>query len=113
MFDTLVAKLSPVWYTPDSEEGKDNPIRFQLKPLTPPELDSALFNSTRNERGEVKEFHPNGVQFAMNVGIVDWENVGEDFSPAKINSIRWAWRQELVTNIVAMGVLAGKEVKNS
>lgn len=110
--------LAPTWYTPVSEEGSEDPARFKLKPLNRAELDMVFEGRTTDSEGNLI-LTARGIEHALRVGLVDWENVLDEndkplkFSIANFRYLPWAIGQELAGELVNMSFLAEDEAKNS
>jgi hypothetical protein len=67
--------LTPEWYTPKTEEGKDNPTRFKIRPLSGVEaMDLELF---RDVDGNTR-ITGRSARTILRHGLIDWENFGTD-----------------------------------
>lgn len=65
--------LARQWYTPESQEGEEQPAAFQLEPLTGPDLAEALDGLHKGE-GQRSTM---GLITAAVKGIKDWRNVAD------------------------------------
>lgn len=106
-------KLTPSWYTPESERGEENPTRFKLRPLTPPEKESV----TVFENGELS-IPPRNFSQLLRMGVVDWEHFEDEKGneleciPSNHSRITSDLRFELATEIIIRSELSGSERKN-
>jgi hypothetical protein len=67
--------LTPDWYTPKAEEGKDNPTRFRIKPLSGVEaMDLELFQDVEGNT----RISGRSARTILRHGLSDWENFGTD-----------------------------------
>ncbi len=109
--------LAPTWYTPVSEEGSEDPARFKLKPLNRADLDMVFEGRTTDSEGNLI-LTARGIEHALRVGLVDWENVLDEndkplkFRIANFRYLPWAIGQELAGELVNMSFLAEDEAKN-
>ena len=114
--------FGPDWYTPISERDKPEGIprtRFKLCGLDGEQLGyvapEMLFDeSGKNFRGVTGR----GVTFALQYGLVDWENFANDrgsipFSPLNFKLIEYSLRCELATHIIAASHVSADEKKTS
>ena len=73
--------LVPEWYTPESEKGEDDAARFKLKPL-----DSKEMVEIQSYHTEAEGIRPEGLYRALELSLLDWENVNDDQGkPLKCN----------------------------
>jgi hypothetical protein len=76
--------LVPEWYTPANQEGESEPARFNLKPLTSPQV-AKLQSFFNLETGEISG---SGLYESAILSIIGWENVTDHEGKAlKCNSI--------------------------
>lgn len=69
--------ITPFWYTPKNEEGKENPTQFHLKPLTGVEMFEAEMHV---EDGDLKAT-AKGARAALRLGLLDWKNFSDSSGP--------------------------------
>lgn len=68
-------EITPFWFTPKSEEGKPQPTRFQLKPLTGLEI-ADVNAGTVIEEDRVR-YTGRAFRTALQHGLLGWENMLE------------------------------------
>lgn len=110
---TALNKVSPSWYTPESEKKEKKPTRFKLKPLTPPEMES-IYTATEMGLG----IPPANYGQVLKMGIVDWEN----FLDENGRDIKCKWtehhripgdlRFELAMEVIDRSQISGDESGN-
>ncbi len=78
-------KIAPDWYTPNSQKKKknqkkeDNPARFKIRPLTPPERESLMESD-----GVFYVIRPVRYADVLRMAVSDWENfIDEDGKPVE------------------------------
>lgn len=107
--------IAAEWYTPGSEEGEENPTRFKLKPLTPPQLESVMdLSATGNISIPLKNYGE-----VLKMGLVDWENFNDPEMDQPIKAgitnhhrIPSTIRIELGAEIISRSSLSGDQGKN-
>ncbi len=111
-----LTKIAPTWYTPESEKDSDDPTRFKIRPLTPPERESV----TELDDDGSFNIPPKNFGQVLRLGVVDWENFNdaETGKPIKFSytnhwRIPWEIRLELAGQILISSQLSGDEEKNS
>lgn len=115
-----VAKLTPYWYTPESEEDAEKPTRFKLKPL-----EQGVFleiqedcSKEENEKGEViVKPSPSACKQILELGVVGWERFMDGkklvkFSSSKLHLIPYYAQVELVNELFTSSSLSAAQVKN-
>ena len=110
-----LSKVAPQWYTPDDEKGDDQPARFRLRPLTPPQLEE-VFEIDASGNINIPLEHYGRV---LRNGLVDWENVndpetGKPFKCTAFNHARLPspLRMELAGEIIAASQITEDDKKN-
>lgn len=111
---SALKKVSPVWYTPDSEKDSDAPARFRLQPLLPSQREQCM--SYTSEAG----FHipPKQYQAVLGYGVVDWENISDEdgqklrCSPGNLDRLPGTLRMELAMELLMMSQLTEADAKN-
>lgn len=68
-----IESIADFWYTPKSEEGKENPTRFKLRGLTPIEFLELGEYITSDESGNVI-LHGRAIRKLLSYGLKGWEN---------------------------------------
>lgn len=97
-------KVSPVWFTPSSQEDEETPVEFRIKPLTSPRLLEVLQKQDLN--------------MAIMYGLVDWRNyvnkAGHDikFRLSKLDGIPADILSEIANEIINNSRLTEDEQKN-
>lgn len=67
--------LTPEWYTPKEEEGKDNATRFKIRPLSGVEaMDLELY---KDHEGNTR-ITGRSARTILRHGLTDWEHFGTD-----------------------------------
>ena len=64
--------LSEFWYTPEEEEGDENPTRFKLKPLSQFDLMEVFMEGHWSDDGVFIANH-RGCVIMLRKGLRDWE----------------------------------------
>lgn len=112
-----MAAVVPKWFTPETEEEKDIPKKFNCRPLSSVELWEV------NTHFKMIDEHHIGLSFegqklALKYGLTDWENVKDkDGQNIDCKVSNWphvdSWTLNLVAKeIVSMSQLADAERKN-
>lgn len=111
---TALRKVAPSWYTPEGERGSDDPTRFKLRPMTPPELES-VFEQTSAGIG----VPPKNYAMVLKSGITDYDSfMDENGKPLKCSPVNHSRipsevRFELAVEILNMSQLDEDESGNS
>ena len=106
--------LIPQWYTPTSESEDDKPTRFELTPLTTPQI-AKLQGEFSRETGEVSGV---GLYEAAKIGVTAWENFEDHegnpvkFSKANVDKIPYVILIELGGEVLANSFLKDEDEKN-
>lgn len=111
---SALKKIAPSWYTPEAERGSNNPTRFKLRPLTPPEMESVF-----EQVGDGFGVPPKNYSTVLKLGITDWETFDDEngkalkCSPVNHQRIPAAIRFELAVEILGMSQMDEEELGNS
>lgn len=114
MADTSLKGLAPEWFTPEDQENDDNPARYHLRPLKPPQI-AKLQQHFNGETGAIGAL---GLYEAAKAGIVDWENVNDQegdpmkFTRANIDELQYGRLLEIGGQVLANSFLTGEDRKN-
>ena len=110
---TAIRGMAPTWYTPEREREEENPARFRLRPLTPPEFEQVI---------EIQDDMPTlsmaRYSDILRMGLVDWEGVedehGKPLRCLPVNHARLPidLRAELAGEILSMSTLTDDDEKN-
>jgi len=68
--------ITPFWYTPVSEEGKENPTRFHLKPLDGVEMFGIRSMIKFDDDGQMVTTAA-CARTALRAGLIGWENFAD------------------------------------
>lgn len=112
---TIGSKLAETWYTPKDHAEDSNPPRFKLRPLN----GATRMKVTSCYNRFTGSIGFDGIQAALMVGVVDWQNIvtpgGKDvkFSVTKLLDLDQDVLTELFNELYASSELDEEEEKNS
>jgi len=95
--------LTPDWFTPKAEEGKDNPTRFRIRPLSGVEsMDLELYKDVEGNT----RITGRSARTILRHGLIGWENFGTDaervdFKPGNPDENIDRLAQEIADDVVA------------
>lgn len=109
--------MEPEWYTPQSEEGQENPTRFRLRGMDGDAMGYIAPEFVIDDHGRVKNLTGKGIALALNYGLVDWENLSNDKGQVKFNRsnfrlLPYDLRAELASQIIILSAPSEDERKN-
>ena len=78
--------VTPFWYTPKSEEGKDSPTRFHLKPLDGIEMFAVRSMIKFDEDGQLITT-PECARAVLRTGLLGWENFANASGPVVFDAV--------------------------
>ncbi len=109
-------RLSPQWYTPESQKDEQAPARFKWRPLDAFE-ENELENYADPER---RNWHAGVYGWLCRTCLVDWENVQDEnaqdlrFASSRLGDVLTAELvREIGLHILLQCLLTEDEVKNS
>ena len=112
--------ITPFWYTPKSEEGKDSPTRFHLRPLNGVEL-FGVRSSIKVEADGQLVTTASCARETLRAGVIGWENFMGPDGPVQfdvadrgdnVNRIPFAMVGELFSEIINHSTLTETVRKN-
>lgn len=109
--------FEPVWYTPKSEAGQDNPTRFRLKGLDGAAMGYVAPELIVDDHGHVRNMTGKGIDLVLAYGLIDWENFSDDkgqvrFNRSRFGAIPYDLRSELASEVMILSQPSEDERKN-
>ena len=111
---TALSKVAPEWYTPESEKEEEQPARFRLQPLTPPQLEEVFEpDATGNIAIPLRNYGR-----VLRYGLTDWEQVSDangkplKCTPFNHTRIPTSLRIDLAGEILARSQVSEEDKKN-
>lgn len=74
-----ITDLTPEWFTPEGQEGDENPVKFLIKPLNG--LQHAEIIGELRQEGEGFRITTDGITKALKYGLEDWIGVEGESGP--------------------------------
>lgn len=108
-----MAQVTPKWFTPLTEEKKENPKKFKVGPLNSVQLweVNTHFKMIDSEHIGLSF---EGQKLALKYGLLDWENVkDEDGKDAKCNQANWHLVDSWCLNFAAKEILSLSELADA
>ena len=109
--------FAPFWYTPEADQGSENPTKFKIRGLNGSEIGyvSPEFVIDDAQR-MVTGMSGKGIDLTLRYGLLDWENFENDngkvkFSPNNFALIPHLTRVELAMQIIAASYVSDEEKK--
>lgn len=114
-----ISTIKPDWYTPQCEEGEDEPTRFKLKPLDGTQYLDVMSEVTTSLDGDI-QVTGRGLKLAAKWGVVGWENFSDPetgkeikYSAVNVPRVPPVILSELVGVILERSELGEDQTKNS
>lgn len=118
--------IIPEWYTLEGEEGKPDPVQFELKSLDGFEsMEIATLSLMAQNPGasmtDVGQISSNIVKRAFQLGVKSWRNIEDKNNPGKMlpfsmgsmASIWPHWIMEVGARVLAISEISEAAAKNS
>lgn len=115
---SAVRKLAPINYTPESEEGGDQPSTFKLGQLNGEQYLEVMAASSIDEDGQPK-LSGAAMKLALRHGVIGWSGVYDaddkplKFSYNNLKTLPVELLMELVAEVFTRSSVDGEELKNS
>jgi hypothetical protein len=114
---TIIGNLSPTWYTPEDQQGQDDPVEFKLKPLSGLERLEVSGETRTDSNGELI-LTAKGLILAVRYGLIGWRRVLDEqgreikFNTQAIGKLSPELLAELSGVILERSTLGGEEKKD-
>lgn len=115
---TLQTKITPQWYTIESEVEEDQPAKFKIKPLDGEQYMEIFAEGEMTRNGDLK-LTGLGLKMAVRHGVVGWENIFDEsgkvlkFSTHNLKKLPMEILSELASEVVNRSSPDEVESKNS
>lgn len=115
---TSLRGVLPEWHTLSSDEGSEEPVQFEIKPLDGMKWVDVLGGSYDPDTGVIDR---TGIKNAFRLGVTNWRNIEDGdnpgqplpFSRANMAKLPPGWILEMGNRVIDVSQIRGDQAKNS